>query len=124
MVIDCEFLEATLLFVSVPDAFFGIEPLSDGTLRVCPNMPSALDYWRMENLLFGGVAYDLSIGKYFVQVSNVTADSDLSFRAELVKPSFAFTVRCNGAEVPYTEEDGRVVVTVPFGNCKIEIVGA
>lgn len=122
--IDCEFLEAALLFVSVPDAFFGMEPLSDGTLRVCPNMPSALDYWRMENLLFGGVAYDLSIGKYFVQVSNVTADSDLSFRAELVKPSFAFTVRCNGAEVPYTEEDGRVVVTVPFGNCKIEIVGA
>ncbi len=121
--IDCEFLEAALLFVSVPDAFFGIEPLSDGTLCVSPNMPSDLDYWRMENLLFGGVAYDLSIGKYFVQVSNVSESSSLTFRAELVKPSFAFEVRCNGELVSYTEENGRIVVSVPFGNCKIEIIG-
>lgn len=121
--IDCEFLEAALMFVSVPDAFFGMEPLSDGTLCVSPNMPTSLDYWRMENLLFGGVSYDLSIGKYFVQVSNITASSELRFCARLRKPSFEFAVYCNGEQVSYTEEDGRIVVTVPFGNCKIEIVG-
>ena len=121
--IDCEFLEAALLFVSVPDVFFGMDPAADGTMVVQPRMPDALDYWRMENLLFGGVSYDLSIGEYFVQVSNITEDSSLTLEVRLEKPSFKFKVTYNGETVSYTEEDGYIVVQVPFENGKVEIVG-
>jgi len=121
--IDCEFLEAALMFVSVPDAFFGLEPNYDGTLAVQPRMPASLDYWRMENLLFGGVSYDLSIGKYFVQLSNVQQSSSLSMEVRLAKPSFKFKVFYNGAQAQYKEENGSIVVKVPFVNGKVEIKG-
>lgn len=121
--IDCEFLEAALMFVSVPDAFFGLEPNYDGTLAVQPRMPASLDYWRMENLLFGGVSYDLSIGKYFVQLSNVQQSSSLSMEVRLAKPSFKFKVFYNGAQAQYKEENGSIVVKVPFENGKVEIKG-
>lgn len=121
--IDCEFLEAALMFVSVPDAFFGMDPGPDGVLTVSPSMPSSLNYWRMENLLFGGVSYDLSIGKYFVQLSGVGADSSLKVKVMLPKPGFDFTVEYRGEPIAYTEEDGRIAVTVPLANGKVEIIG-
>lgn len=119
--IDCEFLEAALLLTSVPDAFFGLDPRPDGTLTVEPNFPAALDYWRMENLMFGGVLYDLSVGKYFVQLSNIKETSDKSVKVLLARPDFAFTVEYLGKTVDYTEENGRIAVTIPFADGKVEI---
>ena len=119
--IDCEFLEAALLFVSVPDAFFGLSPLSDGTLAVEPYMPSSLDFWRMENLAFAGKTYDCSIGKYFVQISNVSGEGDANLEIRLRKPDFRYKVTCNGSPVDSREENGRIVVKVPFGNVKVEV---
>ena len=119
--IDCEFLEAALLFVSVPDAFFGLSPLSDGTLAVEPYMPSSLNFWRMENLAFAGKTYDCSIGKYFVQISNVSGEGDANLEIRLRKPDFRYKVTCNGSPVDSTEENGRIVVKVPFGNVKVEV---
>lgn len=121
--IDCEFLEAALMFVSIPDAFFGMEPSYEGVLSVQPNMPTALDYWRMENLLFGGVSYDLSIGKYFVQLSNIKAENELSMEVKLAKPNFKFRVCYDGENVSYREENGYIIVKVPFINGKVEIKG-
>lgn len=121
--IDCEFLEAALMFVSIPDAFFGIQPLYDGTLQVQPQMPSSLDFWRMENLNYGGQSYDLSIGKHFVQLSNVQSKNTLSMQVCLRKPGFKFEVYYNGNKIKYVEKDGRIVVNVPFENGKVEIRG-
>jgi hypothetical protein len=79
----------------------------------------------MENLLFGGVSYDLSIGKYFVQLSNIaTENSGLSMQVKLAKPDFKFKVYYNGEVVSYTEENGYLVVKVPFVDGKVEIKGA
>ena len=123
--IDCEFLEAALLFVSVPDAFFGMIPQYDGTLSVQPNMPAALDYWRMENLHFGDAKYDLSIGKYFVQVSNIEEGNEgLKLQVKLPKPAFKFNLYYNDTVVQYREEGGYLVAEVPFANGKVEIKGA
>lgn len=119
--IDCEFLEAALLFVSVPDAFFGLSPQSDGSLAIEPNMPSALDYWRMENLAFSGMTYDCSIGKYFVQISNLAGSVSGELEIRLRRPDFRYRVTCNGSPVDSVEENGRIVVRVPFGNVKVEV---
>ena len=41
----------------------------------------------------------------------------------LPKPGFRFTVEYDGKTVDYTEEDGKIVVTVPLTNGKVEIIG-
>ena len=120
--IDCEFLEAALMFVSIPDVFFGLQPDYDGTLQIAPSMPAGLDYWRLENLSFGDNAYDCSIGKYFVQLSNINgAPAGLQAKICLRKPNFDYQVFYNGQRVTAAEENGRLVVTVPFANGKVEV---
>lgn len=119
--IDCEFYEAAILFASVPDAFFGLSPSPEGNLTVSPSFPDSLKFWRMENLYFAGSLYDLSVGKYFVQITNMKEETNRSVTVKLSKPSASFRVYYNGTEIPYTEEDGRIVVTIPFANGKVEL---
>jgi hypothetical protein len=45
-------------------------------------------------------------------------------QVKLEKPNFKFKVCYNGETVSYKEENGYIVVTVPFVNGKVEIKGA
>ena len=125
--VDCEFLEAALLFRSVPDAFFGMSTQSYGVLNFAPSMPDGLDWWRIENLVYGGYYYDVAVGKYFVEVSGVgeytngsgqECELSVSFRV----PSFRYAVYVNGSKTTsYSIENGKIVVQIPFENAKVEI---
>ena len=93
-----------------------LEPVSD-TYRFIKGVD------QIRHSCDGGVSYDLSIGKYFVQLSNVQQSSSLSMEVRLAKPSFKFKVFYNGAQAQYKEENGSIVVKVPFENGKVEIKG-
>lgn len=128
--LDYEFLEAALMYAAVPTAFFGIRPSYEKSLVIAPSMPSGLDYWKMENLTFGGRYYDVSIGKYFVQVSGVRDKTGkaapwagYTLEVRLNKPSFPFDVYVNGFKTNYEEIGERISVSVPFNNSKVEIIG-
>lgn len=125
--VDCEFLEAALLFRSVPDAFFGMATQSYGVVNFAPSMPEGLDWWRIENLVYGGYYYDVAVGKYFVEVSGVGEYANgsaqecelcVSFRV----PTFRYAVYVDGNKTTsYSIENGKIVVQIPFGNAKVEI---
>lgn len=126
--LDYEFLEAALLFKAVPDAFFGLSAGRNGTLQIAPALPKELKFWRMENLTFAGRYYDLSIGRYFAQISGVedyrsgsaVADAKVQFTFE--KPSFEFEFYLDGQKSDdYAIENNRIVVSVPFRATKAEI---
>lgn len=120
--LDEEFLESALLLAAIPYGFFGLESGAEGILSVSPSLPSQLDWWKMENLRYCGVNYDLSVGENFVQISYVRGKTDgLQIRVTLKKAG-GQKVYIDGAETSnYTEKDGQVTVTVPFKGCKIEV---
>ena len=127
--VDCEFMEAALVFRSVPDAFFGMSTSADGMLNFAPALPNGMTWWRMENLVYAGNYYDVSIGKYFLQISGVTEysagsaqEDELYLTATFPIPSFDYAVYMNGTKVnSYMEIGNQVQIMVPFGNVKLEI---
>jgi len=127
--VDYEFLEAALMFRAIPDTFFGMSTRADGYLCFAPNLTSKMDWWRIENLVYSGYYYDVSVGKYFLQISNVGEYSsgtgkDANLMVTLEQPLFDYTVCIDGvATNDYFVKDGKVQVQVPFGEVKVEIRG-
>lgn len=126
--VDYEFLEAALLFVAVPDAYFGLDTRCDNTLVLTPALPDAMKFWKMENLTFSGYYYDVSVGQYFVQVSGVndytegSGSKDAALEIRMREPSFNYEVYLNGNKTTdYRTENGKIVLNVGFGNVKTEI---
>lgn len=120
--LDYEFLESALMYASIPMGFFGISSEKISCLKIEPNFPSALDYWKMENLRFYNINYDLSIGNGFVQIDSVRGDT----RGKSIK----IVLDCNEKQKVYvngevassvTVADGRASLQVPFEACKIEV---
>ncbi len=129
--LDYEFLEAALLISAIPDAFFGMSANYDNTLVFQPNMPEQLDYWKMENVTYAGNYCDVAIGRYFIQLSDVTeialgtAKSGSKAEFRLREPGFAYKVCIDGAETDqYTVENGRIVVRTELKNVRVEVMPA
>lgn len=125
--LDYEFIEATLLYTTVPAAFFGLSSSDYNCLNITPDLPSSLDYWKMENLSYADMYYDLSIGKNWVQINSIQGDTEgKTVRVTLDAPSGAFEVRQHNkiltAGTDYTVENGKVVIVAPFRNGRIQIV--
>ena len=121
--LDTEFLESALLYATVPYGFFGIESEVRNTLQVTPSLPSSLSWWKMENLAFNQVVYDLTIGKNFAQIDSVRGiTEDLFAEINLKKTSSSFKVYVDGKETSdYTVQGDNICVKVPFRACKVEI---
>ena len=124
--LDYEFLESALLYASVPYGFFGIRSEKCNVLNVQPNLPSSLNWWKLENLTFNGVRYDLTIGKNFAQIDYVRGDTyGLSVDVKLAKPSkSSFKVYVDGkaiADAEYAVEGDTVTVNLPLRAERVEI---
>lgn len=126
--VDSEFVEATLLYASVPLLFFGLDSTAAGTLNIAPALPDSLTFWKMENVTFGDVMYDVTVGKNFVQINSVSAQNDYKVCVSLPKPSGSFTVRQHDRVLEegkdYTVQGDKVVITVPLTNGRIQTVSA
>lgn len=128
--LDWEFLEAGLLFCAIPDAYFGLGTTAAGALTFKPNLPKGLDWWRMENLTYGGTFYDVSIGKYFFEISEVkpiaangTVTTD-PIKVTMRVPGFDYELFVNDQKVePALNGDGTFTVTLPFASGRVEIKG-
>lgn len=126
--LDYEWLEAAILMAAVPDAYFGLSAGYNNVLRVEPSLPAALDFWKMENLTFSGYYYDLSIGHYFVEISDILEYRDGSgsenAKIEIVfaKPNFNFKLYVNDVETSdFIIDENQLSVSVPFDDVKVEI---
>ena len=122
--LDREFLESTLPLASVAYGFFGIDSLDGKTLQVAPEKPSELDFWKMENLLFNDVKYDLKITGNSVQITDVRGNvSGLGLQIVL-NYTDGQSVYVNGVKLSsdgYTVENGKVIVNVNFGATVVEV---
>ena len=121
--LDGEFLESLLTVAAVPYGFFGLDTIDGNTLKVAPTLPEELDYWKIENMAFHKVKYDLSVYENAVRIDSVRGNAeDLSIQVEIPTNKRFYTVYVNGKETTdYTKQDGRVVVTLPFASAIVEI---
>ena len=124
---DYEFIEAEILVTAIPTAFFGLGSVDYNVLSITPNLPTSLSWWKMENLSYADLTYDLTIGDDWVQINSVQGDtSGKQVCVTLQAPSGSFTVRQHNTILTegtdYVVEDGQVIITVPFQNGRIQIV--
>lgn len=119
--LDEEFLESALVLAAIPYGFFGLGSGDYNTLAVAPELPSSLDWWKMENLRFHNVNYDLSVGRDFVQISYVKGfPTGLSVSVTLPIED-GQKVYVDGIAADGAIENGKVTVTVPFKACKVQV---
>jgi hypothetical protein len=122
--LDYEFLEASILYASIPESFFGLKSESTNVLTVNPNLPSNLDWWKMENLTYSNLIYDLSIGSNFVQINN-TRGNNTGYKIKVVldKPDGSFIVRQHTTTITdYQIIGDKVIIEVPFINGKVQTI--
>ena len=121
--LDEEFYEAALLYAAVPYTYFGLESTTYGTLLLRPDLPSALDYLAIENMMYHNVRYDLYVGADgIVVLSDVTAeDPSVKVRLELAAQAGS-EVYVNGQKAEAVQTaDGRLAVEIPLQNSTIEV---
>ena len=121
--IDGEFLESILPLAAIPYGFFGLDSLNGNTIQIAPQLPDALEYLGMENLLFNGVKYDVTIFKNGVMINSVRGEtSDLNIQVVLNAPKSGEKVYVNGKTTSrYTVKESKVYVTLPFASATIEV---
>ncbi len=125
--LDKEFIEAAIVPAAIPVIFFGLGSTEYKTLNVTPNLPPALSFWKMENLMFAAIEYDLSIGPDFVQLNNVGSGAEGYYvSVTLDAPESEFTVRQHDRvltkDTDYSVSGGKVIIKAPFTNGRIQIV--
>jgi hypothetical protein len=102
----------------------GIGSDSYKTLSVAPDLPSKLQYFTTENLMFNNVKYDLTVSKNFIAVSAARGNVDnMKIKVKLKVPEKNYKVYVNGnRQSDFTVENGFVIVVVPFGNVNVSVV--
>ena len=121
--IDGEFLESLLPIAAIQYGFLGLNSLDGSTLQVNPKLPEELDYWKVENLLFNGVKYDLIVMDKAAMIRSVRGDAaGLTVQIVLDAPKDGEKVYVNGVESKrYTIKDGKAYVTVAMQSAQVEI---
>lgn len=123
MGLDNEFYESAMIYAVLPQAYLGLNG-NYSELSVAPDLPSQLSYIAMTNLRFGGHKYDCLATDTLLVLSGITGETEgLTVRISMPEPGLSgYTVRVNGtATQDYTVENGRIVLTLPFGNLNLAI---
>lgn len=119
--IDGEFTESLLVASAIPYGFFGMDSEGGNTLCVSPSLPSTMDHWKVENMQYNGVTYDLSIYKDAVRIDSVRGTATgLKVKVTLDCPS-GKDVFVNDVKATATKADGKATVTVDFAEAIIEV---
>lgn len=123
--LDTEFIENAIVYNIVPEAFFGLGSEDGKMLQIAPQLPTELSFWRMENLVFHGVKYDVETGKNYLTLRNVSdSDSGLYVNVSLQTDKTNPSVYINGKKLSkdaYTVNDGVVTLKVEMRTQRIEI---
>lgn len=118
--IDGEFTESLLVAAAIPYGFFGMDSEGGNTLCVSPSLPSTMDRWKVENMQYNGVTYDLSIYKDAVRIDSV--------RGTTTGLKVKVTLDCPAGKDIYVNDvaknvtaGGKATVTVGFKDAIIEV---
>lgn len=124
MGLDSEFLESSMVYATVPYAFFGLDANTYSNLTIQPQLPSSVSYFGMCNLMYANIPYDCFITKNSVQISNVEGKtSGLYVTVKFDKPEGSFKVKIDGQNTAdYVVNGDFIEVKIPFRPVKIEIV--
>ncbi len=124
MGLDSEFLESSMVYATVPYAFFGLDANAYSNLTIQPQLPSTLSYFGMCNLMYANVPYDCFITKNSVTISNVEGNTNgLALTVKFDKPKGSFKVKIDGKNsANYVVNGDYIEVKIPFKAVKVEIV--
>lgn len=120
--LDGEFPESLLAVAAVPRGFFGVENISTDCLGITPELPSDLQHWKIENMDFSSVKYDVSLFDGIVRVDSVEGDTDGLTIQIALDYTEGQKVYINEVETTeYTVQDGKAIVTVDFDDVIVEV---
>lgn len=120
--LDGEFPESLLAVAAVPRGFFGVENISIDCLGITPELPSDLQHWKIENMDFSSVKYDVSLFAGIVRVDSVEGDTDGLTIQIALDYTEGQKVYINEVETTeYTVQDGKAIVTVDFDDVIVEV---
>ena len=72
--LHAEFVENAILYATVPNVFFGLDTYYGEyglVMKVAPSLPEEISTWKMEQLRYAGLTFDLAVGNDFVVLCNV-----------------------------------------------------
>lgn len=118
--IQGEFTESLLTLSAIPKGFFGIKQGAD-VLTVEPSLPSTMDRWKIENMEFANVLYDLSIYKDAIRIDSVRGDATGLTVKVILACKDGQNVYVNGVKEDATIADGKATVTVPLTDTLVEV---
>ena len=123
--LDCEFIESAIVYSIVPSAFFGLAGTSDGYLSITPSLPNGLSFWRMENLMYRNIRYDLQMGKNYVMIQSVRGNTlNQKVRVNIAYTGTNPSVYIDGEKIDdsrYKFENGVVSIETGFYAQKLEV---
>lgn len=122
--LDTEFLESIMLINVIPNAFFGMSATEYNVLSLTNELPSALNWLKIDNLLYGGVRYSARLDRNTITIDKIKNDVPKGYKISFNfrKPSANFKVTVDGVEITdYTEKDGMITVTTDFKETKVQI---
>ena len=132
--LHAEFVENAILYASVPNAFFGMNSYygADGlVMQVAPKLPEEIGTWKMEQVRYAGLSYDIAVSNDFVLVCNVEElasgaktrntklEVTLSYTGSTPKVYVNNKLIKDGYTVDTTAKT--VTVTVDFGNVNVAV---
>ena len=127
--LDSEFLENAIVYSAFPKAILGMDSDEYNNISFTPSLPSELEYFKMENLVYQYVKYDCIVGHNYLRISDVTEGAvgdgrgtrnGLTVTVRLPAPEGDFYVFVDNVAVSnYTVEDGCVTLTLPFQDCYV-----
>lgn len=122
--LDTEFLESIMLINSLPNAFFGLNASEYNTLSITNDLPSKLDWLKIDNMLYGGVRYSARLNKNSIVIDKIKNDVPSGYKIafNFDEPNKKYKVYIDGKEVTdYTVSNGKIRIVTEFKETKIEI---
>lgn len=116
-----EFTESLLMLSAIPKGFFGVK-MSGDTLKISPSLPTTMERWKIENMQFNGVLYDLSIYPDAIRIDSVRGNTEgLTVEVTLDCPNgknvYVDGVKAEGVTV----SEGKATLTVELKDTIIEV---
>ena len=124
--IDSEFIEAAIVCSYPSYGILGIDVDANGRLIAKPSLPSNLDYFRIENIMFRGLKYDMTVGQNFLDINSVrgnTPNQKVFVMLDVPKKA-GYGVYVDGVKQDssdYTIQNGKICIEVEFKNTRVVV---
>ena len=132
--LHAEFIENAVLYATVPNLFFGLDTYYGDNglvMKVAPNLPEDINTWKMENVRYAGLSFDVAIGNSFVVIAgieelasgakdrNSKVEITLAYSGDSPKVYVNNKLISDGYVVNATQKT--VTVTVDFANVNVSV---